>query len=73
MRFSRKKRSKPNGALSAVAEAVASKEQAQAELARQRAAAHTEHRDVVAPLRRMRDRNHLAEMFIQTIQEGYRR
>ena len=61
------------GALGAAAEAVASRERAEAELGRQRDARAAEHRDVVAPLRRMRDRNHLAEMFIRTIEDGWGR
>lgn len=72
MRFRRKHATHPDPA-SAAAEAVVSREYAEAELERQRAAAHAEHAEVVAPLRRMRERNHLAEMFVRTIQEGYRR
>lgn len=60
-----------SGAIGAAADAVVSREKAEAELGRQRDAAAAEHRDVVAPLRRMRDRNHLAEMFIRTIEEGW--
>lgn len=71
MRF-RRKRGKRDEALSAAAEAIVSRERAESELARQKQAAHTEHRDVVAPLRRLRERNHIAEMFIATIQEGHR-
>jgi hypothetical protein len=71
MRFSRKKRSKPNGALSAVAQAVASREQAEAELERQKTMASTEAHHVLAPLRRMRERNHLAEDFADAIRRGY--
>jgi uncharacterized membrane protein YqiK len=71
MRLRRKHAKLPDPA-GAAAEAIISRERAEAELERQRATAHAEHVDVVAPLRRMRERNHLAEMFIRTIQEGYR-
>jgi hypothetical protein len=72
MRLRRKHQGAPDPT-GAAAEAMMSREAAEAELVRQKAAAHDEHRDVVAPLRRMRERNHLAEMFIRSIQEGYRR
>lgn len=72
MRWRRKPPVLPDPA-SAAAEAVVSREYAEAELERQKAVAHTEHTEVVAPLRRMRERNHLAEMFMRTIQEGYKR
>lgn len=53
------------------AEAVASRERAEAELGRQQAAMSEEHRDVLAPLRRMREKNHIAEDFIELIKRGY--
>lgn len=53
------------------AEALMSRVQAEAELRRQQAAASAEHRDVLAPLRRMRERNHIAEDFIDLIKRGY--
>lgn len=72
MRRRRKHQAGPDPS-GAAAEAVVSREQAEAELVRQRATAHAEHRDVVAPLRRIRERNHLAEAFLETIREGYSR
>lgn len=50
----------PNGALAAAAEAVVSREQAEADLAEQKAAAESEEHHVLIPLRRMRKVNHLA-------------
>jgi hypothetical protein len=68
-----RRRNRKDGAMSAAAEAVISREQAEAELQRQRDARDAEHEDILTPLRRMREKNHLAELFIRTIQEGHRR
>jgi hypothetical protein len=70
MRFGRKR--KPvNGALTAAAEAILSREQAEAELARQKATAASEQHHVLDPLRRMRERNHIAEDFADFVRRGY--
>ena len=53
------------------AEAVVSRRRAEADLGQQQAAASAEHRDVLAPLRRMREKNHIAEDFIELIRRGY--
>lgn len=45
---------------------------AETERARQRGLAEAEHHEVVAPLRRMREKNHLAELFIATLERGRR-
>jgi hypothetical protein len=68
-----RRRNRKDGAMSAAAEALVSRERAEAELQRQRAARDAEHEDVLTPLRRMRERNHLAQLFIETIQQGHRR
>jgi hypothetical protein len=73
MRFRRSRGRGSDAALSAAAEAVVSRVQAEAELGRQKDARDAEHRDILTPLRRMRDKNHLAEAFLATIEEGYRR
>jgi hypothetical protein len=73
MRFRRKDPARPDPAGAAARAAGASREHAETELERQKSAAHAEHAEVVAPLRRMREKNHLAEMFIATIREGYGR
>jgi uncharacterized membrane protein YqiK len=70
MRFRRKRRP-VNGALTAAAEAIISRERAEAELARQKATADAEAHHVLAPLRRMRERNHIAEDFAAAIRRGY--
>jgi hypothetical protein len=62
-----------DGALTAAAEAVVSREAAEAELQRQKDARDAEHRDILMPLRHLRERNHLAEAFIASIEEGYHR
>jgi hypothetical protein len=67
----RRRPAKRNGALAASAEAVASRKQAEAELGRQKAAASAEEHHVLAPLRRMRERNHIAEDFADLIRRGY--
>jgi hypothetical protein len=61
------RRRRRDGAESAKAAASESLEQARDDLAAQRAAAIREHRDVILPLRRMRERNHIAEQFIRSI------
>jgi uncharacterized membrane protein YqiK len=68
-----RRRRRTGGSQAAAADAVVSREKAEAELERQRALRDAEHLDTLTPLRRMRDKNHLAEMFIRTIEEGYRR
>jgi hypothetical protein len=68
-----RRRHRKDGAMSAAADATVSREQAEAELERQKSLRDAEHLDTLMPLRRMRDKNHLAEMFIRTIEEGYRR
>lgn len=45
---------------------------ANAELARQRGVAAAEHSDVVLPLRRIRERNHVAELIAGMIERGHR-
>ena len=69
----RRKRPPADGALTAAAEAIVSREQAEAELARQKAVASSEQNHVLAPLRRMRERNHIAEDFAEAIRRGYSR
>jgi hypothetical protein len=73
MRFRRSRGRGSDAALTAAAEAVMSREQAEAELGRQKDARDAEHRDILTPLRRMRERNHLSEMFVETVREGHRR
>jgi hypothetical protein len=73
MRFRRSRGRGSDAALSAAAEAVTSRERAEAELGRQRDARDAEHRDILTPLRRMREKNHLSQAFLRTIEEGYRR
>jgi hypothetical protein len=68
-----RRRNRKDGAMSAAAEAIISREQAEAELQRQKDARDAEHHDILTPLRLMRERNHLAEMFIATIREGHHR
>lgn len=60
-----------DGALAASAAAAASRERAEAELGRQQAAASAEEHQVLGPLRRMRERNHIAEDFAAHIRRGY--
>lgn len=45
---------------------------ASAERDRQQGLADAEHREVITPLRRMREANHLAEMFRQSLERGDR-
>lgn len=73
MRHRRSRGRGSDAALSAAAEAVVSRERAEAELGRQKDARDAEHRDILTPLRRMRERNHLSEAFLRTIEEGHRR
>jgi hypothetical protein len=71
MRLLRRKHVNAPDPTGPAAEALMSRERAEAELGRQVAAASAEHRDVLAPLRRMRERNHIAEDFIDLIKRGY--
>ena len=71
MRFPRRKHVIAPDPTGAAAEAIMSREAAEVELGRQKAAMSAEHTEVVAPLRRMRERNHLAESFIESIRRGY--
>jgi hypothetical protein len=66
-----RKHARDDTALQAAAAAVTSREAAEAELARQRSAADREDIHVLSPLRRMRERNHIAEDFIDLIRQGY--
>jgi hypothetical protein len=67
----RRGRRQKDGAQAAGAEAIVSREQAEAELGRQKAAASAEEHHVLGPLRRMRERNHIAEDFADLIRRGY--
>jgi hypothetical protein len=68
------RRDRPPSAASRAREAaVASLSTARTERDRQKGLADTEHHEVVAPLRRMREQNHLAELFIGTLERGRRR
>jgi hypothetical protein len=71
MRLLRRKHMKAPDPAGPAAEALMSREAAEAELGRQQASAAAEHREVLAPLRRMRERNHIAEDFIDLIKRGY--
>lgn len=71
MRFPRRKHVIAQDPTGAAAEALMSRHEAEAELGRQRGMAAAEHRDVLGPLRRMREKNHIAEDFIDLIKRGY--
>lgn len=45
---------------------------ARTERTRQQDLADAEHHEVVAPLRRMREQNHLAELFMRSLERGRR-
>jgi hypothetical protein len=55
----------------AAQKAAASRERAEDELARQKAAASAEEHHVLDPLRRMRERNHIAQDFVDLVRRGY--
>jgi hypothetical protein len=61
---------RPDSAGAAV-DAAASLQRAEIELARQRAVASAEEHHVLDPLRRMRERNHIAQDFMDHVRRGY--
>jgi hypothetical protein len=67
----RRRHPKRDAAAAAGAEAATSRERAEAELGRQQAAADDEQRQVLGPLRRMRERDHIAEDFADLVRRGY--
>jgi hypothetical protein len=67
-----RRRRPPTDASRARQAAAESLDTARTERSRQQGLADDERHSVIAPLRRIREKNHLAELFIETIERGRR-
>jgi hypothetical protein len=61
----------PEAAAAAAERAAEGDQRATRELAEQRSRAAAEHRDLVMPLRKIRERNHLSEDIAMMLMRGY--